>query len=287
VKLSIEIAGDQVTSLRDGAPVQSVALGTFLSMLLGRAEYSPLTDAIPNGVRFIRSRGDAVALVIEELPQVRTVQWLTDNSPAPFGEKAVYRTARLAFPFVVIAVVFTQRELSGFHQCFYRTRPLESWADELLLPNLYNVARTDQQPCWLCLVKLRNRLRRLPWQQKVAEIRKHMWGAGFNRSSEVHEGNSYWTAAAKTDQRVATLDRWETESANDPFFALKVPWHAAGLTIGGVVDGMLTQVQPGRCPATVSELAALVGLASANSSIRPPAKLPLLVEKLAAFSGMK
>ncbi len=193
--LSIEIAADQVNCLQDGTKAFTASLTDFLAALAERSDPPSLLEAIPEGVRFIRRRNDVVVLVLEEQPQVRTVRWLADESSVPFGNGAIYRTARLAFPFVVTVLAFRAGGLTGYQQCFYRTGPLASLSDALLLPNLYNVAADVYgQRCWLCLANLQTDLRPLSWQNKVREIRKHMWGTGFNRSSEIHEGTSYWTA---------------------------------------------------------------------------------------------
>jgi hypothetical protein len=221
----------------------------------------------------VRTRGDLKVLVMEEKPQVRTVRWLADESPVPFGTGAVYRTARLAFPFIVTVVAFRAGGLTGYQQCFYRTEPLAAWSDPLFYPNLYNVANGYGQPCWLCLVKVRSDLARLSWNDKVREIRRHLWGAGFNKSSEMHEGMSYWGAMRTLDPRVKSLDAWEEASQKDPLFPLKVKWKPSGRTLGDVIDAMLERVGP-RCPQTVADLVQVLSLAAGHSAVRPSSATP-------------
>jgi hypothetical protein len=114
----------------------------------------------------------------------------------------------------------------------------------------------------------------LTWEAKVREIRRHFWGAGFNRSSEIHEGMSYWTASRSLDPRFQTLETWEQASQEHPFFPLEVSWTPAQATIGSVIEGMMARLSP-RTPATVAQLSRLLSL------------LPALPTKRGRFSWGK
>ena len=81
MELCIEIAGDRVRCKQDGKEVLAVALADFLAIVAQHSEVLALPDVIPEGVRFLHRRGEAVVLVIEEKPQPRTVRWLADESP--------------------------------------------------------------------------------------------------------------------------------------------------------------------------------------------------------------
>lgn len=260
MNIRIEITGHRVIYKQDGKEAASVSVADFLTAVAGQSDDYLLPEAIPEGVRIIRRRGDAVVLVIEEKPQLRTVCWLADDSPAPYGQKAVYRTARLAFPFVVIIVALRNGSLTGYQQCFYRTAPLQFLSDPLCYPNLYNVANGYGQPCWLCLANLKKDLSPLAWEERVREIRRHVWGAGFNQSSEVHEGMSYWQTMRRVDSRVSSLAVWEKESERNPFFPLEVKWQPLGKTVGEVTGEMLRGVAGVASPASASDLAQLISL---------------------------
>jgi hypothetical protein len=269
--LQIVIAGDRVVYRQDGANAVTTPLTDFVAGLSERADASALPDAIPEGVRFIRRRGDVVVLVLEEKPQVRTVRWLVDGSSVPFGAGAVYRQARLAFPFVVAVIAFRRGALTGYQQCFYRTAALGQASDELLCPNLLNVAEAYGQKCWLCLAQLQTDLMSLSWSEKVREIRRHLWGAGFNRSAEMHEGMSYWTSTRVSDPRVVTIDAWERASLDDPFFPLTVGWKTSGKTVGETME-MMIRALAGPPLTTVPQLAQLMSLLLARA--QKPAKTP-------------
>jgi hypothetical protein len=267
--LRIEIVGEQAVCKQDGTKAFAAPLKDFLAALKDQIDLTPLPEAIPEGVRFVRKRGDAVVLVIEEHPQLRTVQWLADESSAPFGKGAIYRTAQLAFPFIVAVLAFRGGGLTGYQQCFFRTAPLNHLSDPLYLPNLYNVAVGYGQQCWLCLANLKTDLRPLSWNEKVREIRRHLWGAGFNRSSEVHEGMSYWTKMRSIDRRFETLEKWEQASREDAFFPLGIAWKPAGRTVGDVVEEMIAWVAPPP-PTTVAQWVQTLSVLTAQGAKRAP-----------------
>ena len=255
----LEIAGDRVRWVHDNAPVVEAPLGSVLALLRDRLGYDALPDAMPEGVRFLRRRGQAVVLALEDQPQVRTVRWLTDDSPEPKGEGATYWTVRLALPFVVMVVAFFGGALTGIQELFYRTRPLRNADDSLSQPNMLNVAASGGRPCWLCLKALTTDLAPLPWDEKIREIREHVWGATFNRSADLRTGqSSYWTVMRGLDPRVATIEAWEAATREDRFFPLHVAWRPDGRSIGQVMADMLDTVAPPELPATADGLALLV-----------------------------
>lgn len=268
--LRIEIAGDRVLCKQNGRQVLSAPLQDFLRHLAQQSDEPAVPEPIPEGVRYVRRRGAATALVMEEKPQLRVVSWLAEHSPRAYGPKAAYRKARLAFPYVVIIVVLQDGALTGYQQCFYRTAPLSRLTDPLFYPNLPNVAEGYKQDCWLCLANLRQDMSRLSLEAKVQQIRTHFWAASFNRSSEEHEGMSYWQAmrTMNLDPRLQNLIAWEQASKEEPLFPLSVAWKPVGKTVAGVVEEMLSAVAPAPCAPTVQGLVHLLSLCAGN---KPPA----------------
>jgi hypothetical protein len=284
VEIKIVLSGDRAVCFQDGKEAFSAPLADFAERLSRQGDAPALAGPIPEGVRYARRRGDATVLVFEDRPQTRTVRWLADHSPTPFGPGSVYQTVRLAFPFVIIIVVFSGGRLTGVQQCFYRTEPIESLDDPLFFPNLYNCARTPEgrgnpMESWLCLANLTDDLAPLTWEQRSRAIHDHIWGGAFNRSSEVHEGNSLWQSM-KPDLRVQTVDRWAEESRKNPYFALTVPWRPYGSSVGGTADAMLAMVAPER---PVTDVSSLVGMLLS----RPAARRARWIDILQAVAGGK
>ncbi len=264
----IEMIDDRAICTHDGEAVFTAPLKEFIAAIAARGGSTEWPDAIPDGVRFVRRRGHVTVVAIEDLPQVRTVRWLADESPTPFGRGAIYRTARLAFPFVVVVVAFRMGGLTGYQQCFYRCQRLRTDRDGLLMPNLYNVASAYRQQCWLCLANRQRDLTPLSWDDKIGEVRRHMWTAGFNKSAWVHERSDFWQATRELDPRVKSLDAWEQASRADPFFPLHVRWRPAVGTIGDVMAEMLDGAGSPRPLERPSDLAGVPGsVASAARAV--------------------
>lgn len=252
--IRLEIEDDQLLYRTGIRSVLAAPLASVLAAAARRADSQALPDAIPDGVRFIRRQGGAVVLVLEEPPAVRTVRWLTDDSPAPFGLEARYQTARLAFPFVALVLGFRDGAVTERGQCFYRVAPIRTLDDPLLLPNLRNVAKAHGQLAWVCLRKINPNLGRLAWAEKVRQIREHFWQAGFNGSCEV----SYWNTMRGVDARVASVDAWEEATERDRFFPLTVAWRPSGQTLRTIMDDTLHALAPPGPPGNVQELIPLV-----------------------------
>lgn len=221
---------------------ESLPLGQYAKMLVGFSQRGESDEPIPRSVRFLIHRSPATLVVIEEPPQVRTVQWLDDDSTDPFGDEAAYRQVRLAFPYIVMIAVFMQGLLTTRTQCFYRTAPIERRDDRLFIPNLYNVADREDMPCWLCLKKLDGITTAHSWSEKVEAIRRHFWGATFNRSATLDRHRSYWWKMKGLDRRIRSLDRWQAASKKNPLFPLDVPWTPLRHTLGETMDVMLNKM---------------------------------------------
>ena len=220
----------------------SVPLGEYAKTLVRFAERGESEEPIPHGVRFLIHRPPATLIVIEEPPQVRTVQWIDDDSLAPFGTEAEYRRVRLAFPYIVIVAVFMHGLLTTRTQCFYRTAPVARRDDPLFIPNLYNVDNREDMPCWLCLKKLDGISRTHSWNEKVEALRRHFWGGTFNRSATLSRQKSYWWQMKTLDPRISNLDQWQAASKQHPLFPLDVPWMPLHLTLGKIMDLMLNRM---------------------------------------------
>lgn len=246
--------GSKVTCKQDGASAASVTLGDFLANLREASDSPPASEPVPETVRFSWRRGDAAVVVMEQKPACHTVRWLDDDSPVPFGRGARYGEFRLSFPFVVLVAAFHGGNLTGQQQCFYRRAPLAAIDDELLLPNLLNVARAYDQTCWLCLANLNKDMAPMSWDERVRVLWSHLFQAGFNASSEHHEGNSYWQTMRSVDRRVSSVTEWARESARDPFFPLSVEWRPSGKTVAAVMDEMMNRVWPIRAPGSAADL---------------------------------
>jgi hypothetical protein len=253
----LRIRGDRV-SVRQGRKVLVDApLDRFVESIARASDRGLEPDVLPRGVRLWWRRGDAVAIAVELGPQARTVRWLADDSEVPFGRGARYRDAFLSFPYIILLLVFRGGGLTGQQQLYYRTDSLDT-GEDLLLPNLYNVAKGYGQRCWLCLQNLLE-VNRLPsWSAKIAAVGDYVFSAAFNQSSERHEGNSYWGAMKALDPRLKSVEAWEAATRENAFFALDVKWKPAGVTASAELRSMLDHVVAPSSLESATDLAGLV-----------------------------
>jgi hypothetical protein len=195
-------------------------------------------------------------------PHTRRVRWIKEDSLLPFGNHAGYAHYYLSFPYVVILVVFVGGSVTGIQQLYYRTEPLDR-GEALLFPNLLNVAEAYDWKCWVCLQNLRD-VSSLSWPERVAAVVDHVFTAAFNRSAEMHEGNSYYNAMRDVDPRVASVSAWEAATRANPRFALEVAWRDAKTTVTAELLAMLDQISPARAVTTAADLARLMMRAKAR-----------------------
>jgi hypothetical protein len=223
----------------------------------------------PAGVRLIDSAGPITIWVYEIAPSVRCLKWIADESPSKFGQGTIYRTVRISLPYLVVLAAFEDGVLSDYNECFFRNKPLEDEDDELHYPALLNCSKftpSEGKPLsWICtqkldrspIVKEKNPKRRMSVGLKC--LVQCLLDAGFNYSSEHHEGTSWFTESVRVDKRVSTVDRWQEATVKDPLFAVDVPWLKTKMTLRGVIDRMFAN-QSARFPScnSASDLARLI-----------------------------
>ena len=257
----IRIAGDQVVVLHGRKKLSSAPLTQLIEYLDGAGSGREEFAIRPRGARIVQVRRDAVAMALEIPPHSRRVRWLADDSEAPFGPKAKYGEYFVSFPFIVLLLVFRRGALTGQQQLYYRNQSLDC-GEELLLPNLYNVAEGYGQRCWLCLQHAPD-VGSMEWDAKIATIVDHTFSAAFNRSAEEHEGNSYWSAQSAVDERVASMQAWQDATRSNRRVALDIAWQPAETTARTELRKMLDQVVRRRRLASATDLAGILTSASA------------------------
>lgn len=255
--LAVELRGGDVVWRRNGHVLGQGSVRQMTDGILRRGPSRDRWVVTPPNVRLHVARGPATAVVVEMPPGPRAVRWIDDDSPADCGPATHCGEYRLAFPWIVLVVVFLGGELTGVQQAFYRTEPLRSLEDELCFTNLLNVARGYDLDSWLCLANLERRMRRLPLDRRVHAITEHFWHAAFTRSSEVHEGNSHWSTGA-VDPRLRSPATWAAATAADPYFVLGIRWRPTPHRLGDTVASMLERVAAWRPIETAEQVATLL-----------------------------
>lgn len=236
-------------------------LGSFVAAL-GREGVQGLdAEALADNVKWKVTRGDATVCVVELKPQLRRIKWVAPDSPQRYGPRATYRERRLATPYVVLKVPFLKGRVVGRAELFYRNEPLRSLGDPLYWSNLLNVSpHAHGCVAWVCTQYLGAECAAPGVAAGLDALVHHLFGGGFNFSSEAHEGASAFSKAQADgiDPRVTDPDRWEAASVADPRFVLSVAWKPVGLTVGQLVEAELSALSRARNLTTAAELAAVL-----------------------------
>jgi hypothetical protein len=198
---------------------------------------------------------------------VQSADRAPEKSRNPYGPRAKYQEVFLAFPYIILLLVFRRGALTGLQQLYYRTAPLDE-GEELLFPNLLNVAKGYGQKAWVCLQHVPSDVNTLAWPKKIDLIVDHLFTAAFNRSSEVHEGNSYWGSMKSIDPRIETIEAWQEASKKNPLFILEMPWKPAGTTVSAELESMLNQVATAPSVENVTKLVGWITRARGRSRRR-------------------
>ena len=261
-RLKLEVEGAVVRVLAGGgANPREVSVATLVKRIVARVERKHDSAVLPEGVRAWQERGDSIALAIEYPPALRTVRWVADDTPAPFGREARYEFRRISLPWVIVLAVFDHGALMPLHQLFYRRESLGE-GEDLLMPNLLNVAPDAYDlKSWVCLLNLRLDPK-ASWHEKVRAIGEHVFATGWNLSAERHEGESCFRGMQKLDARVASIEAWEAASRENPRFALEVAWRPAKTTVSKELARMLDMVAPSLPVQTAEDLAGVMGASS-------------------------
>jgi hypothetical protein len=217
----------------------------LLAML--RGEFLPPLNgaAFPDGVKFMEWRDPTLVVVHQMPPHCRRLRWIAPDSPADYGPGTKYRTVRLSIPYAITFAVY-HRHAAGLHltngnELYFRNQPLVSRKDTLGYPALLNISRIKtktRERSWICTQHLR-RSPQMDWTRQLEALLEHTWNGAFNRSSERHEGASWYGASAGIHPDLHPVEKWQQASERDETFALSVGWKPAQHTVAELVELLL------------------------------------------------
>lgn len=294
---SITINGTTVEARSPEGVTASIPLANLLEHMVPK--YKDIEKVIlPNGVRYVLSRGRTVVWVYQVQPRRWCFKWLAADSPKPFGPEAKYRRVTIALPYVCVLAVFGPGrhgpELTGKNECFFMNSALKGLDDMMMYPALLNCSKFRNASqggkplSWICTQYLqRDVLAAIPdtnerMHKSLDALVRSLFDTGFNLSSEHNEETSWFSAtvASGVDRRIASIETWEkATSEEDPMFALQIPWLKTGLTLGQIVDRIfVNQSSHDIKIASVNDLARIVfrqcELAKRRSRRKPAEKKP-------------
>jgi hypothetical protein len=250
----VTIEGEEVRARLPEGAESSIKISELFERAHPAAPNS-LGAVLPDGVKSLLPHPTGYTLVHQTPPRVYSFRWIAQDSPEEFGPGTNYRQVRLALPYLVVLAVFEGvrggvPRLGNRNECFFLNQPLDidGLDTELCYPALLNCSRYPDSPvhplAWICTQYLsrrqagRIRTFEEALRRGLQALLRHLLESGFNRSSEHHELNSWFseTVAAKVDPRIASVEDWEAATAEDPLFVLEVPWLTTGLSLRKIVD---------------------------------------------------
>ena len=251
---TVTIDGDEVRAALPEGTAAAMKLEDLLERIRPGVPDSRGT-ILPDGVKCVVPTGDGCILVHQTPPRVYNFRWIAADSKAEFGPGTNYRRVRLALPYLIVLAVFERARgdllrLGSRNECFFLNEPLDlkGLETELCYPALLNCSRFPDRPeyplSWICTQHLSSReqarVQTLEQSLRIGlrALLHHLLESGFNRSSEHHELNSWFSesVAAGIDPRIASVDNWERATALDPLFVLEVPWLRTGLSLGKAAE---------------------------------------------------
>lgn len=204
--------------------------------------------ALPDGIKFYEWRDPFFLVVHQHPPFCRSLRWITDDSPADYGPGTQYRKVRLSVPYAITFAMYFYRGgklfLTGANELYFRNEPLKSKNDKLCFPALLNVSAIktpERTRSWICTQHLHN-TPDMDWTTQLGNLISHTWDGAFNRSSERHEGASFYGESQGVHEDLHPVERWEAASRHDDAFALSVPWMPAKHKVGDLMDCMMDEI---------------------------------------------
>jgi hypothetical protein len=212
-------------------------------------------------VRTIWHRNGVVVFLVEVAPGPRTMQWLRDDSPEPYGPGATYRDVYIYLPWQYFFIAMdASGQLAGGSSVYFLNAQLRSTNQELADCHFFNCSvDAYRMHCWICSQYFPGKDDSQSLLEYAASIVARFYSGGFNQSSEHNEGASFWGVNRRLvkDPRVQAVDAWEAATRKDPHFALTVPWISSGLTVRRVFE-QLTGNRAAWFPQSTKEIANVV-----------------------------
>ncbi|MHC4942563.1 MAG: hypothetical protein ACYTG7_06025 [Planctomycetota bacterium] len=204
-------------------------------------------SALPDGIKFVEWRDPYLILVHQLPPHVRRLRWIAEDSPEEYGPGTKYRSVRLSIPYAVTFAMFAAigegLYLADSNELYFRNEPLRSKDDTLGYPALLNISRIDKgerSRAWICTQYLKREPGQV-WACQLDALLEHTWCGAFNRSSEHHEGSSWYTESKGIHDDIHPVERWEKATNSNEAFALNVPWKAVPDSVGDVIDRLFSE----------------------------------------------
>ncbi|MDP3997159.1 MAG: hypothetical protein U1C49_03060 [Candidatus Andersenbacteria bacterium] len=249
--------------LYQGTLPLTLYLKQLASLYAGQEEFN--TGLVPCGmnVRATYQRYGMTVFLVEVAPSTRTLKWIRDDSPAPYGNEATYCDACISLPYQYFFVTIDNMtidnspRLTSHNSVYFANQPITSLDEPLGECHFHNCSvNAYSLHCWICTQWLSGDMglgKNPAPMQLVAAFIEWFYASGFNRSSDFHEGTSFWSRNRQElgDKRLENIAAWKRASSRNPGFVLRVKWRPS-LTAREVLEE-LTRI-PDRRPSGLLDL---------------------------------
>ncbi len=209
----------------------SMPLPEFVDQAGVAAETGITEKPQPDFIRWQVRKGTRTTFLMEFPPIIRSMNVAIEG----YGTNAKYKIRRLATPWVVMKISFNGNQVDTYSgEVYYRNSRMETVDDKLCWCNLFNISvwpgssTMTGRRSWMCTQYLHQERHDGTIYSQLTAIQHHLWGAGFNRSSEHHEGESGFSLYEKkhTDKRTKDIKAWEKATAKDDWeqFVTGMDW---------------------------------------------------------------
>ncbi len=215
-----------------------------LVQMVEQSVLPPLNGAaLPDGLKFpLRWHPPYMLAIHQSAPQV------AEDSPEDYGAKTKYRSVTLSIPYTIVFAMFQFNgggfELTKCTELYFSNRPIRSTRDKLAFPALLNISRVRSRKrlkSWICTQHLKSRENR-DWTAILNALLEHVWCGAFNKSSEHHEGASWYGESEGVDKNLHPVEKWEKATQKNHTFALSVDWKASPLNVGQIANAMFEEM---------------------------------------------
>ncbi len=179
--------------------------------------YQTPWEILPEGSRFAVQMGMGIVIVVEQPPQIRTLDF-------PIPSRAKFH---LAFPYTVFVAVLADGKFQQLY-VFYSDQPLSSLDDLLYQANIPGVDTSGRLHSCHHIPPDSTSL-----TAQVEAAITYFWSAKFNTS--LHDPN--YTPVFNGS--IESLESWQARSKEDSRFVLKIPWKVFGKSLGTLIDILL------------------------------------------------
>ncbi len=231
----IEIKGAFAALYREKDGKRKKDTEVSLESLISKIEREKIqTPILPNGTKYYFKGNDIEIIIMEQLPQTRSVFWIDEKakklSSLSRKERRLF-LFNLSFPYIVFVFIFWRGNILKT-KVFYRNDSLTSLKNKLYHTNLQNVYCGSSEIC------MRTNTQGESLKRQFEIFLESFWQFSFNEDL----GNDSDFCLSKkeiNDKRINSVQNWQDATKKNPSFITKINWVKSEFTVENLIKGLL------------------------------------------------